>query len=65
MERKNDEHIERKTQLQIGTPEGKRRIWASIPAPDHSTNTTKNLAKFFDLPHELKNANPKRKRRRG
>ena len=61
MERKNEEHIERKSQLQIGTPEGKRRIWASIPAPV-SVQTPLKIQQIFDLTHELKEANPKRKR---
>jgi hypothetical protein len=31
---------EQKSQLQIGTPEGKRRIWASIPTPNHKKYIT-------------------------
>jgi hypothetical protein len=42
--RKNEK---RKSQLQIATPEDKRRIWASIPIANLSTNTIKNSAKFL------------------
>jgi hypothetical protein len=41
---------ERKSQLQIGTPEGKRRIWASIPTPNLNKIHHENLSSY-DLSH--------------
>jgi hypothetical protein len=42
---------ERKSQLQIETSEGKRRIWASIPTPNLNKIHHENL-NSCDLSHE-------------
>jgi hypothetical protein len=55
---KGEKNLSENHSFKIRTPEGKRRIWASIPTPNHKKYTTK-ISEYFDLSHEHEGANPR------
>jgi hypothetical protein len=48
-EQKREQKENENHSFKIGTPEGKRRIWASIPTKKHRKNTTMNFLIFRPL----------------